>query len=93
MRNHRDFADATLIDSFAGQGDTGGPNGSFTWVTANATRALCAAITSQLGHSWPMWVVIASDGQDIALTMSEQTVNSEPVGRGTRHVQRNALQM
>jgi hypothetical protein len=77
---------STSSNTAAGAGGDGsiairegvGPNGSFTWQSIMATRPLCTELTSQVGHSWPIWVQAETQGTVVTVTISESPLPPRP---------------
>ena len=56
--------------------------GTFTWVSATATRPLCPEITSQIGGSWPLWIGMKIEGSSVTLLLSEGPPSNDPMDEG-----------
>jgi hypothetical protein len=46
-------------------------HGTFTWVSIDASRPLCSAITGQIGHSWGLYVRIVIDESSVRVGLGE----------------------
>jgi hypothetical protein len=60
-----------------------GPNGTFTWMSIQTTRAVCPEIATQIGGSWRIWVKLQTNGSEMTLLMSETNLdNPDPMDDG-----------
>ena len=55
-------------------------NGTTTWVSISASRALCPEITSQVGSTDPLWLTMQTSGSSVTLTLGEDPPSDDPLG-------------
>ncbi len=54
-------------------------NGTVTWVSATRAQPLCPEIAAQVGKTYPLWLVMKSDGTSVTVTLShDQPPTDDP---------------
>jgi hypothetical protein len=48
---------------------TAAANGSVVWTEIRGSRTLCSEITRQVGHRYPLWLSIRSEGGSVTLSL------------------------
>ena len=68
------------VPATAGPSPSSGANGRVTWTAVQTARPMCSEIMRQVGHSYPLWFTMKSEGSSITLTLSHDAPpSSDPM--------------